>query len=70
MAGRTFREIKIISAHSLRYDNPMKSESTTTKESEFAEHGNAAKPISFHPLKVEDAVAALLKVKPPVKPEK
>jgi hypothetical protein len=26
--------------------------------------GNAAKPISFHPLKVDAVVAALLKVKP------
>jgi hypothetical protein len=34
------------------------------------EHGNAAKPLSLHPLKFEDAVAALLKVKPEPKPEK
>jgi hypothetical protein len=54
----------------LRYDNPMKPEATTTKKVDFTEHGNAAKPISFHPLKVEDAVAALLKVKPEPKPEK
>jgi hypothetical protein len=62
--------IEKIVAHSLRYDNPMKTESTTMKKSEFAEHGNAAKPISFHPLKVDAVVAALLKVKPEPKPEK
>jgi hypothetical protein len=32
--------------------------------------GNAAKPINFYPLPVDAAVAALLKVKPPAKPEK
>jgi hypothetical protein len=32
--------------------------------------GNASKPISLHPLKLDEAVAALLKVKPQVKPEK
>lgn len=32
--------------------------------------GNAAKPISLHPLKLEDAVSALLKVKPEPKPAK
>lgn len=41
-----------------------------TKKANLAEHGNAAKPISFHPLKVEDVVAALMKVKPEPKPEK
>ena len=29
------------------------------------EHGNAAKPLSFYPLTVEQAVGSLLKVKPP-----
>jgi len=32
--------------------------------------GNASKPISLYPLRLDAAVAALLKVKPPVKPEK
>jgi hypothetical protein len=32
--------------------------------------GPASKPISLHPLKLGAAVAALSKVKPPVKPEK
>jgi hypothetical protein len=32
--------------------------------------GNAAKPISLRPLKLETAVAALLKVKPVPKPQK
>lgn len=32
--------------------------------------GNAAKPLSLYPLEVEAAVAGLLKVKPPTKPEK
>jgi hypothetical protein len=31
--------------------------------------GNAAKPLSLHPLKFEAAVSSLLKVKPPAKPE-
>ncbi len=49
----------------------MKPESVpSSKESDFTEHGNAAKPISFHPLKVDAVVAALLKVKPEPKPEK
>jgi hypothetical protein len=49
----------------------MKHESVPpTKESDFAKHGNAAKPISLHPLKVDAAVAALLKVKPEPKLEK
>jgi hypothetical protein len=30
----------------------------------LAEMGPASKPLSFHPLKLETAVAALLKVKP------
>jgi hypothetical protein len=48
-----------------RYDKPMKSESIpSSKGPDFAKHGNAAKPISFHPLKVDAVVAALLKVKP------
>ena len=34
------------------------------------EHGSAAKPLSFHPLKFETAVSALLKVKPLAKPAK
>jgi hypothetical protein len=34
------------------------------------EHGSAAKPLSFHPLKFETAVSALLKVKPPAKAAK
>jgi hypothetical protein len=34
------------------------------------EHGNAAKPISLYPLKLETAVAALLRVKPEPKPQK
>ncbi len=43
----------------------MKSESVpSSKGSDFDEHGNAAKPISFRPLKVDAVVAALLKVKP------
>lgn len=29
--------------------------------------GNASKPVSFHPLRLDKAVAALLKVKPPAK---
>jgi hypothetical protein len=32
--------------------------------------GNASKPLSLHPLKLDAAVAALLKVKPQIKPEK
>jgi hypothetical protein len=45
--------------------NPMKPESVPpSKEPDSTKHGNAAKPISFHPLKVEAVVAALLKVKP------
>jgi hypothetical protein len=32
--------------------------------------GNAAKPISLHPLKLDAAMAALLKVKPELKPQK
>jgi hypothetical protein len=40
----------------------MKSKSD--KHEHFEQHGHAAKPISFHPLKVDAAVAALLKVKP------
>jgi hypothetical protein len=32
--------------------------------------GNASKPMSLWPLKLDAAVATLLKVKPPVKPEK
>ena len=39
-------------------------------EEAFAKQGNAAKPISFHPSKTEAVLAALLKVKPPTKPEK
>jgi hypothetical protein len=43
----------------------MKSESIpVTKKLDLDKHGNAAKPISFHPLKVDAVVAALLKVKP------
>jgi hypothetical protein len=34
------------------------------------EIGRASKPISFHPVKFEDAVSSLLKIKPPVKPAK
>jgi hypothetical protein len=49
----------------------MKSESVPSpKKLDFTKHGNAAKPVSFHPLKVDAAVAALLKVKPEPKPEK
>lgn len=33
-------------------------------------HGNAAKLVSLHPLQLEDAMAGLLKVKPPAKAEK
>jgi hypothetical protein len=55
----------------LRYDMQMKSESSpTAKIPDFGKHGNAAKPVSFHPLKVDAVVAALLKVKPEPKPEK
>lgn len=54
----------------LGYDNPMKSESPKPKKSEIAEHGNAAKPISFHPLTVDAALNRLLQVKPEPKPEK
>jgi len=50
--------------------NRMKSEPTKPKEPEIAEHGNAAKPISFHPLTVDAAVFRLLQVKPEPKPEK
>jgi hypothetical protein len=46
----------------------MKPESTKTKESDSAEHGNAAKPISFHSLTVDAALSRLLKVKPEPKP--
>lgn len=52
----------------MRYDNPMKP--VPIKKIEFDKHGNAAKPLSFYPLKVDAAVAALLKVKPEPKPEK
>jgi hypothetical protein len=39
----------------------MKSEKAPNgKEFTFDKHGNAAKPISFHPLKVAAVVAALL----------
>jgi hypothetical protein len=38
--------------------NPSRNEAALTKQ------GNASKPISFHPLKVEAVVDALLKVKP------
>jgi hypothetical protein len=48
----------------------MKSEPIPSKEPAFAKHGNAAKPLSLHPLKVDAVVAALLKVKPEPKPEK
>jgi hypothetical protein len=34
------------------------------------EIGRASKPISFHPVKFEDAVSSLLKIKPPVKAAK
>ena len=40
------------------------------KESEIAEHGNAAKPLSFHPLTLDAALNRLLQVKPEPKPEK
>jgi hypothetical protein len=53
-----------------RYHTCMKRESTKTKKSDIAEHGNAAKPISFHPLTVDAALNRLLKVKPEPKPEK
>jgi len=33
-------------------------------------HGNAAKPLSFHPLTVDAALNRLLQVKPEPKPEK
>ena len=46
----------------------MKLEQIKTKES--AEHGNAAKPISFHPLTVDAALNRLLQVKPDPKPAK
>ena len=42
----------------------------TKVEPKFVKIGNASKPFSLHPLKTEAAVAALLKVKPPVKSEK
>jgi hypothetical protein len=49
----------------------MKSERVpTTEHADFDKHGNASKPLSFHPLRTDAAVAALLKVKPPTKPEK
>jgi hypothetical protein len=48
----------------------MKSQSVPSPKPDLAKHGNAAKPISFHPLKVDAVVAALLKVKPEPKPEK
>jgi hypothetical protein len=55
----------------LSYDNAMKSERVpTTEHADFDKHGNASKPLSFHPLRTDAAVAALLKVKPPTKPEK
>jgi hypothetical protein len=41
----------------------MKSEASPTKNTDFDKHGNAAKSISLYPLKVDSAVAALLKVK-------
>jgi hypothetical protein len=46
------------------YDNPMKPALPNTKESDVADHGNAAKPISFHPLTVDAALNRLLQVKP------
>ena len=50
------------------YHGCMKSEPTATKtEPKFVKIGNASKPISLHPLKTGEAVAALLRVKPPVK---
>ena len=42
----------------------MMNKKTMTPKTDFDKHGNAAKPISFHPLKVDAVVAALLKVKP------
>ena len=40
------------------------------EETPIEEHGNAAKPISFHPLTVGIALNRLLQVKPEPKPEK
>jgi hypothetical protein len=40
------------------------------KEKPSDEHGNAAKPISFHPLTVDAALNRLLKVKPEPKGKK
>jgi hypothetical protein len=53
------------------YHNHMKDEPVPPrKESAPDKHGNAAKPISFHPLTVDAAVFRLLQVKPEPKPEK
>jgi hypothetical protein len=41
-----------------------------SEKHEDLEHGNAAKPISFHPLTVDAALNRLLQVKPEPKPEK
>jgi hypothetical protein len=46
----------------------MKTEAVPTiDDAAFAKPGNRSKPLSFHPLKTADALAALLKVKPPSK---
>jgi hypothetical protein len=55
----------------LDYDNHMKPESVpSSKEASIDKHGNAAKPLSFHPLTVDAALNRLLQVKPEPKPEK
>ncbi len=48
----------------------MKPDSAKPKETDPAEHGNAAKPIGFHPLTVDALLNRLLQVKPEPKPEK
>ena len=74
-SGREAHTLPASSSHSLNSApgimiNRMKSEPSKPKEPEVAEHGNAAKPISFHPLTVDAAVFRLLQVKPEPKPEK
>ncbi len=69
MKGNPFATL---SHHSVKgYHTHMKSESVPSRlKPDFSKHGNAAKPLSFHPLKVDEALSALLKVKPEPKPEK
>jgi len=55
----------------LRYHVCMKADPAISQQQpEFVTGGNVARPLSLHPFKTGAAVAALLKVRPPVKPGK